>query len=78
MSPLVRAVFAAVLVAAVAVAGDTASDIGTGLAAGAGLVAGVLSGAHDRATLEAAGAHVVLDDVTGLREPIGLPAVAVA
>jgi len=53
-------------VAAVAVAGDTASDVGSGLRAGAGLVAGVLTGAHDRATLEAAGAHAVLDDVTAL------------
>lgn len=53
-------------VAAVAVAGDTASDVGSGLRAGVGLVAGVLTGAHDRATLEAAGAHAVLDDVTAL------------
>ncbi|MBY0689233.1 HAD family hydrolase [Microbacterium marinilacus] len=59
-------------VAAIAVAGDTASDIGSGLSAGAGLVVGVLSGAHDRATLEAAGAHAVIDDVTGLRALIGL------
>ncbi|WP_345752180.1 HAD family hydrolase [Microbacterium rhizophilus] len=63
-------------VAAIAVAGDTASDIGAGLAAGAGLVVGVLSGAHDRATLEAAGAHAVIDDVTGLRALLGLPAAA--
>lgn len=60
-------------VAAIAVAGDTASDIGSGLSAGAGLVVGVLSGAHDRAALEAAGAHTVIDDVAGLRALIGLP-----
>lgn len=63
-------------IAAVAVAGDTASDVASGLSAGAGLVVGVLSGAHDRATLEAAGAHHVIDDVSGLRALIGLPAVA--
>jgi len=65
-------------VAAIAVAGDTASDIGTGLAAGAGLVVGVLTGAHDRTALEAAGAHAVLDDVSGLRALLGLPARVVA
>lgn len=53
-------------VRAVAVAGDTGSDIATGLNAGAGLVAGVLTGAHDFATLTAAGADHVLDDVTAL------------
>lgn len=51
----------------VAVIGDTASDIASGRRAGAGFVAGVLSGAHDRATLEAAGADEVLEDVTALR-----------
>lgn len=61
-------------VARIVVVGDTASDVSSGLAAGAGLVAGVLSGAHDRRRLEAAGAHVVLDDVTGLRPLLGLPA----
>jgi phosphonatase-like hydrolase len=61
-------------VAAIAVAGDTASDIGSGIAAGAGLVVGVLSGAHDRATLEQAGAHAVIDDVSGLRDLLGLAA----
>lgn len=50
----------------VAVVGDTASDVASGLRAGAGFVAGVLSGAHDRATLTAAGAHAVLGDVTDL------------
>ncbi len=50
----------------IAVVGDTASDVESGLRAGAGLVVGVLSGAHDRAALEAAGAHVVIDDVTAL------------
>ena len=47
----------------IAVAGDTTSDVQSGLRAGAGLVAGVLTGAHDRATLEAAGAHHVLASV---------------
>jgi len=50
----------------IAVVGDTASDVESGLRAGAGLVVGVLSGAHDRETLESAGAHVVIDDVTAL------------
>ncbi len=54
----------------VAVIGDTTSDVRSGRRAGAGFVAGVLSGAHDRAALEAAGAHIVLDDVTGLRAAI--------
>jgi phosphonatase-like hydrolase len=60
-------------VAAVAVAGDTASDIASGLSAGAGLVVGVLSGAHDRRTLEAAGAHAVIDDVAALPALLGRP-----
>ncbi|MEZ3160608.1 phosphonatase-like hydrolase [Microbacterium sp. BWT-B31] len=54
-------------VASVAVAGDTTSDIASGLAAGAGIVVGVRSGAHSASALRAAGAHAVLDDVTGLR-----------
>ncbi|MDI6022129.1 phosphonatase-like hydrolase [Leucobacter sp. UT-8R-CII-1-4] len=58
-------------VQAVAVLGDTESDVRSGRRAGAGLVAGVLSGAHDRATLEAAGADYVLNSVVELR---GLPA----
>jgi phosphonatase-like hydrolase len=37
-----------------AVVGDTANDLHSGWAAGAGLVIGVLTGAHDRATLQAA------------------------
>jgi len=53
-------------VSAVAVAGDTSSDVQSGRRAGAGFVAGVLSGAHDRATLDSAGADAVLDDVTAL------------
>lgn len=48
---------------AVAVLGDTASDIRSGLAAGAPIVAGVLTGAHDHATLTAAGATRVLGHV---------------
>ena len=54
-------------VAAVAVAGDTVSDVESGRRAGAGFVAGVLTGAHDRASLSAAGADAVLSDVTALR-----------
>jgi phosphoglycolate phosphatase-like HAD superfamily hydrolase len=53
-------------VSAVAVAGDTVSDVRCGLNAGAGLVVGVLTGAHDRAALQEAGAHLVLPDVTAL------------
>jgi phosphoglycolate phosphatase-like HAD superfamily hydrolase len=48
------------------VAGDTASDVESGLRAGAGLVAGVLTGSASRAELEAAGAPVILDSITGL------------
>ncbi len=51
---------------AVVVAGDTRSDVEAGLRAGAGLVVGVLTGAHDAATLTAAGAHRVLDSVVDL------------
>lgn len=53
-------------VRALATVGDTAFDVLAGLAAGAGVVTGVLSGAHDRPTLEAAGAHHVLDTVADL------------
>lgn len=60
-------------VQAVAVLGDTESDVRSGQRAGAGLVAGVLSGAHNRATLEAAGADYVLNSVVELRE---LPALS--
>lgn len=56
-------------VSAVAVVGDTASDVASGLRAGAGFVAGVLTGAHDRVTLTAAGAHAVIDDVRALVGP---------
>jgi phosphoglycolate phosphatase-like HAD superfamily hydrolase len=48
------------------VAGDTASDVESGLRAGAGLVVGVLTGSASRAELEAAGAPVILDSITGL------------
>jgi phosphonatase-like hydrolase len=61
-------------VSSAVVVGDTASDVRSGRAAGAGIVAGVLSGAHDRATLEAAGADAVLADVTGLPALLGLDA----
>ncbi|HEY6318797.1 MAG TPA: HAD family hydrolase [Acidimicrobiia bacterium] len=47
----------------VAVAGDTASDLLAGTCAGASVVAGVLTGAHDRATLEAAPHTHVLDSI---------------
>ncbi|UDY36882.1 phosphonatase-like hydrolase [Dermatobacter hominis] len=53
-------------VRAVATVGDTAFDVLAGLSAGAGVVAGVLSGAHDRPTLQAAGAHHVIDAVSDL------------
>jgi phosphonatase-like hydrolase len=51
---------------AVAVVGDTGSDLEAGRAAGAGAVIGVLSGAHDEASLQAAGPTALLADVTGL------------
>jgi phosphonatase-like hydrolase len=53
-------------VRAVATLGDTANDIRAGLAAGAGIVLGVLTGAHDRPTLDGAGADAVLTDISGL------------
>jgi phosphoglycolate phosphatase len=53
-------------VRSVAVAGDTSNDLWSGHRAGAGVVAGVLTGAHDRATLEAAPHTHVLPDVTHL------------
>lgn len=64
--------------ARIAVVGDTASDVESGLRAGAGLVVGVLTGAHDRAALEAAGAHVVIDDVTQLPEVLASARVGAA
>jgi phosphoglycolate phosphatase len=51
---------------AVAVAGDTVSDLQAGSAAHAGAVIGVLSGAHDRATLEAAPHTDLIPDIRGL------------
>ena len=48
----------------VIVVGDTASDMEAGKRFGAGRVVGVLSGAHDERTLLAAGADVVVSDVT--------------
>ena len=47
-------------------AGDTVSDLEAGTAANAGAVIGVLSGAHDRATLEAAPHTDLIPDITGL------------
>jgi phosphoglycolate phosphatase len=52
--------------ATVVVAGDTVSDLEAGTAANAGAVIGVLSGAHDRATLEAAPHTDLIPDITGL------------
>ena len=51
---------------AVAVVGDTTSDLEAGTNAGARAVIGVLSGAHDRATLEAAPHTDLINDVTEL------------
>lgn len=51
-------------VAKVAVLGDTSSDIRSGLRAGASIVAGTLTGAHDAATLKAAGATHVVAGIT--------------
>ena len=42
------------------------SDLVAGTAAHAGAVIGVLSGAHDRATLEAAPHTALIADITGL------------
>jgi phosphonatase-like hydrolase len=53
-------------VRAVAVVGDTSYDVLCGRRAGASIAAGVLTGAHDRATLTAAGATHVLDSVADL------------
>ncbi|MGV9857674.1 phosphonatase-like hydrolase [Gordonia sp. NPDC003425] len=50
----------------IAVLGDTANDILSGVRAGAGLVAGTLTGAHDEATLRAAGATAIITDITAL------------
>ncbi|MEE2522410.1 HAD family hydrolase [Pseudarthrobacter sp. J75] len=47
----------------VAVVGDSTADMRSGLSAGAGLVAGVLTGAHDEATLRAAGAAAVVPSI---------------
>lgn len=58
--------------ASVVVVGDTASDIGSGRSAGAGRVVGVLSGAHDRPTLEVAGAGDIIGSVRELPELLGI------
>ena len=47
----------------VAVVGDTANDVTAARRAGAGVAAGVLTGAHDRATLEAAAPTHILPHV---------------
>lgn len=59
-------------VRALAVAGDTAADIRSGVRAGAGLVVGVRTGAHDEATLRAAGAGVVIDSIADLPRTVGI------
>ncbi|WP_233200812.1 phosphonatase-like hydrolase [Cryobacterium sp. M15] len=59
-------------VAAMVVVGDTASDMLSGQSAGAGLIVGVLTGTHDTATLEDAGADVVIESVADLAELLGL------
>jgi len=56
------------------VAGDTPSDVESGLRAGAGLVAAVTTGACPEEELAAAGAHCVLDSVTGLVQLLGIGA----
>ncbi|MFI7583634.1 HAD-IA family hydrolase [Kocuria sp. M1N1S27] len=50
----------------VMVVGDTAADVQAGLRAGSAAVVGVRTGAHDAASLRAAGAHVVVDSVRDL------------
>jgi phosphonatase-like hydrolase len=55
-----------------AVAGDTAADVRSGVRAGAGVVAGVRTGAHDEATLRAAGASVVIASIADLPDSIGI------
>lgn len=50
----------------IAVVGDTAYDMLSGVRSGASVVAGVLTGAHDDATLRAAGATHVLGSVAEL------------
>lgn len=47
----------------VAVVGDSTADMQSGLRAGAGIVAGVLTGAHDEASLRAAGATAVVPSI---------------
>ncbi|MEU4420806.1 phosphonatase-like hydrolase [Actinoplanes sp. NPDC024001] len=56
-------------VRALATVGDTSTDVLAGRRAGASVAAGVLTGAHDAATLRAAGATHVLDSVRDL-EPL--------
>ena len=50
----------------VMVVGDTAADVQAGLRAGSAAVVGVRTGAHDAASLRAAGDHVVVDSVRDL------------
>ena len=54
---------AGVLPARAAIVGDSSRDVECGLAAGLGLVVGVESGVESGASLEVAGAHVVLPTV---------------
>ncbi|MET4159024.1 HAD family hydrolase [Agromyces sp. PvR057] len=59
-------------VSSLVVVGDTRSDVEAGTRAGAGLVVGVLTGAHDRAALEDAGAHAVIESIRDLPALLGL------
>ncbi|WP_082461729.1 phosphonatase-like hydrolase [Agromyces sp. Leaf222] len=59
-------------VSSMVVVGDTSSDVEAGTRAGAGLVVGVLTGAHDRAALEGAGAHAVIESIRDLPALLGL------
>lgn len=58
------------------VVGDTANDVLSGVRAGAAASVGVLTGAHDAATLRAAGATHVLASIAELPSLLGLPALA--
>ena len=54
------------------VVGDTAADMRSGVSAGAGSVIGVRTGAHDEATLRAAGATTVIASIAELPEMLGI------
>jgi phosphoglycolate phosphatase len=52
--------------------GDTVGDVRAGQRAGAGLTVGVLTGYHDQATLEEAGATVVVPSIQDVPALVGL------